>query len=226
MKTERRTNEAGIEVRAEEDGSKVIRGLAAVHYDGTERTEFVINSGRFTFRERIMPGAFDAAITRDDVYAAVNHDPSQLLGRNTSGTLRLSVDPAGLRYEIDAPDTQAGRDAVTSINRGDMTGSSFAFRVRKTEAGEPGERWITEGDTDIREVLNVDLVDVAPVTSPAYKATNGHVSARDAESAILSHNQYRESLDSTDTDDKGEPTDDGKRTAEQLRIKALLAEQE
>jgi HK97 family phage prohead protease len=50
-----------------------------------------------------------------------------VLGRNKSGTLRLSVDGIGLRYEIDPPDTQAARDLIESLRRGDVSGSSFAF---------------------------------------------------------------------------------------------------
>jgi uncharacterized protein len=52
------------------------------------------------FREQIAPGAFTDAIGRDDVRGLFNHDASWLLGRWSAGTLRLSQDARGLRYEI------------------------------------------------------------------------------------------------------------------------------
>lgn len=81
------------------------------------------------FVELIAPGAFDEVLTQD-TRGLFNHDPNYLLGRTTSGTLRLSVDARGLAYEIDTPDTLTIRDLVVApIARGDMSGSSFAMRV-------------------------------------------------------------------------------------------------
>jgi HK97 family phage prohead protease len=116
--------------------------------------------------ERILPGTFDRAI-RDshDVRALANHDKNQLLGRTSSGTCRLSVDEIGLRYEIDLPDTQAGRDVGTSIQRGDLDGSSFSFVPTRVS-------WVEEGRLMIRQVEDVDLYDVGPVTFPAYAGTS------------------------------------------------------
>jgi phage head maturation protease len=58
-----------------------------------------------------------------------------------------------------------GRDVVTSIDRGDLTGSSFAFLIRK-------QTWLEGGNEDIRQVDDVELVDVGPVTYPAYEGTS------------------------------------------------------
>ena len=92
-----------------------------------------------------------------------------MLGRCSAGTLRLSIDDVGLRYEIDPPDTQSGRDCVTSIERGDMTGSSFGFNVTS-------QAWRDESVDDeqysIREITGVELFDVSPVTYPAYEGTS------------------------------------------------------
>ena len=38
-----------------------------------------------------------------------------VLGRTTAGTLRLSEDSRGLKFECDLPDTTAGRDTYESV---------------------------------------------------------------------------------------------------------------
>ncbi|MAK37515.1 MAG: HK97 family phage prohead protease [Flavobacteriaceae bacterium] len=113
------------------------------------------------FQERISPQAFDDVLN-NDVRAFFNHDPNHLLARSKSGTLRLSVDEKGLRYEFDVPDTTSGRDLLVSMERGDVTQSSFAFTVEK-------DSWNVENGTDIRTIEKVKrLYDVSPVSIPAY----------------------------------------------------------
>ncbi len=125
--------------------------------------------------ERIQPGAFTRAIEEaDDVRGLFNHEPSQILGRTKANTMRLSEDPTGLRYEIDIPDTQIGRDVATSIERGDVTGSSFAFSV-----SEGGSQVRKDGTITVREISGVDLFDAGPVTYPAYSASSTGLRAID-----------------------------------------------
>lgn len=158
-----------VEVR-EHDGVKTISGYAAVFYRADDPgTEFELFDG---FIERIAPGAFSDAMGRDDVRALFNHEPNLILGRNKAGTLRLSEDEVGLRYDIDLPDTQTGRDVAESISRGDVTGSSFAFSITDQERR-------TENGVDVREIRGVNLYDVGPVTYPAYESTS--VSSRSGE---------------------------------------------
>lgn len=178
MKTERRFHAGRVPVRLEKrDGGKpVIEGLASVYYDGTDATEYVLweYPGERCV-ERIMPGAFDRALAeKDDVRALANHDPACLLGRTASGTLRLASGKDGLAYEIDPPDTQAARDVMESIRRGDMSGSSFAFVV-----DEQSFSYVRQGDglLYVREVKSVTLFDVGPVTYPAYGGTEAGVRA-------------------------------------------------
>lgn len=117
------------------------------------------------FREEIAPGAFDDVL-EDDVRALFNHDPSFVLGRTRSKTLELSIDGDGLRYDINPPDTQTVRDMVLApLQRGDITGSSFAFRV-----SPDGDEWREDEDgTIIRTIHKFSrLLDVSPVTYPAY----------------------------------------------------------
>lgn len=146
-----------------------IRGYAAVfHREGEAGTEFRMMDD---VAERIAPGAFDRTLKSADVRGAFNHDPSMILGRTTAGTLRLGTDSRGLWYEIDPPDTTAGRDALALIKRGDVTGSSFAFVPKSTtySRSNDGTVVITRND--------VDLIDVGPVTFPAYEGTSTGVRA-------------------------------------------------
>lgn len=166
---------SGIEVRKVADLPATLSGYAAVFYRADDPgTEYGLWAGAV---ERIMPGAFDKAIEGDDVRALFNHDSNYLLGRTTSGTLRLSVDKIGLRYDIDLPDTQVGRDTATSADRGDISGSSFAFAIR-----ESGAEWRRENGIEIRELRELELFDVSPVTFPAYKSTTVAVRSEDVES--------------------------------------------
>jgi len=162
----RELREVRVESR-EEGKAPLISGYGAVFYDGTPNTEYVLWDGMV---ERIMRGAFDGALSRpDDVRGLFNHDPNQLLGRSTAGTMRLAIDDVGLRFEIDTDDTQVGTDTVKKIRRGDLSGCSFSFLTTD-------EEWRMEKldgkETWIREVRGVELFDVGPVTFPAYTATS------------------------------------------------------
>ena len=121
------------------------------------------------FVETIRNGAFGRAIREgQDVRALINHDPGLILGRTASGTLKLSEDSTGLHYEVDAPDTSYARDLAESMRRGDVTQSSFVFRVRQDD-------WQREGRGRLRTLIDVDLLDVSPVTYPAYEDTESGV---------------------------------------------------
>lgn len=151
--------------------ARKIGGIAAVFYDGTPRTEYEMPFAQI--RERIMPGAFDSVIDKDDVRALFNHNADAVLGR-TPATLRLEISTSGLEYEIDPPDTQVGRDLLVTLDRGDITGSSIGFRVDRN-----GETWRDDDENDgwsIREISEfAELRDVSPVTYPAYPATESEV---------------------------------------------------
>lgn len=123
--------------------------------------------------EIIKPGAFDSVL-KDDVRALFNHDSNLILARskNGKGTLKLSIDTIGLRYEFEAPETQVGNDLLVSIKRGDIDQSSFSFSI-----APGGDSWSNEGRNRIRTIMKIKtLHDVSPVTSPGYLETS--VSAR------------------------------------------------
>lgn len=162
MKLERRFISQG-ELRVKGDGNgKKIAGYA------TKFTPSISEDLGF-FREQIDPHAFDECLAANpDVRGLFNHDPNQVLGRTTAGTLRLSTDSVGLMYEIDPPATTLANDLMVSMERGDITQSSFGFIcIEDTwREGVNGEY--------IRTVLKAELFDVSPVTFPAYAdATSG-----------------------------------------------------
>jgi HK97 family phage prohead protease len=157
--------QAELRIEGDDDGKKIV-GYASVFYDGTEGTEYALWED---MKERIMPGTFDDALGNpDDVRGLFNHNPDQILGRTSAGTLKLSVDKRGLFYEIAPGDTTVARDVVESIKRGDVDGSSFAFRVLDEELKKEDGKYV-------REITRVSLFDVGPVTYPAYAAaTSGY----------------------------------------------------
>jgi HK97 family phage prohead protease len=165
-----------VMVEKRSDGRHVIVGYGAVFYNPDDPgTEYEAWKG---IAERVARTAFDRALKdKDDVRGLFNHDPNFVLGRTTAGTMRLSVDKRGLRYEIDVADTQAGRDVVTSIGRGDLDGSSFSFNVDDQGWDESNAK------RPVRVIKSVRLFDVGPVTFPAYEATTTGLRANSREEA-------------------------------------------
>jgi HK97 family phage prohead protease len=150
-----------VELRADSENEKPkVRGYASVFNRESE------NLGGF--HEIIAPGAFDNVLN-DDVRALLNHDPNFILARskNGSGTLSMKVDETGLYYEFDAPDTQAGRDLMESLRRGDIDQSSFSFTVEEDSWQQPDQ---AAGRPLAKRTITkvARLYDVSPVTYPAY----------------------------------------------------------
>ncbi|CAD80103.1 head maturation protease [Streptomyces phage phiBT1] len=151
-----------LEERASDDGRISMRGYA---YRFNE-----LSHDLGGFRERIVPGAGAPSLRQNDVYATFNHDTRALLGRTSSGTLRVGEDREGGWYEIDLPDTTVGRDVAELLKRGDLQGSSFTFRVL-----DGGQRRADDDDPDtglpVREITAMDVVELGPVVNPAYPTT-------------------------------------------------------
>lgn len=176
--------------RAAEKGSGVIRGYGAVFWDASNPgTQYELWANCF---ERIRPNAFDRALSEaQDVRGLFNHDDEWVLGRVSSGTLRLSVDSVGLAYEIDESTTDPHWLSVASmVDRGDVDGSSFSFMP----ASVTWEQQTIDGvTTEIRWINDVDLFDVGPVTFPAYEAAgSGRSGVCDDErrSLMVERNRY------------------------------------
>jgi len=162
-----------VESRSAEDGSEreYIVGYAA---------KFGVNSLDLgDFVERIDPRAFGIVSERRgrkkplETRALWNHDANYPLARYP-GTLSMTVDEVGLRYEFPVPDTTYGRDIASNIRAGIVKGSSFSFTVPSG-----GDSWAIEDGRSVRTITRIDsLLDVGPVTFPAYPDADVTVAQR------------------------------------------------
>lgn len=117
------------------------------------------------FSEVVERSALDGVLERSDVRALLNHDPNHLLGRYPN-TLELEADEKGLRYTVELPNTQTGKDLAVLARRGDIDQSSYAFRV-----SPEGQTW--DEETRTRKIHQfADLLDVSPVVYPAQPLTS------------------------------------------------------
>jgi hypothetical protein len=176
------------------------------------------------FIEVIKPGAFTRTLAAGaDVRALFNHDPNFIIGRTQdggkTGTLRLSEDATGLKFTVDMPDTQVGRDLLVSVERGDISQNSFGFIVkqqtRSMVKGADGENRM------VREITDCDLFDVSPVTYPAYTQTT-----LEARSAFLFPNGMPEELTELMSEQTADDTalaalENVRRIVAQLRTKMI-----
>ncbi len=137
------------------------------------------------FVEIIKPGAFDTILENaPDVLALYNHDENQLLGRTSSGTLRLSSDQIGLRYDIDLPPSRS--DIKDLIQRRDLKGSSFGFKIAPKD-----DKWEKVGDIMQRTIYRFTrLFDVGPVVSPAYLDTTAAMRSLQQQSIAVRSNEW------------------------------------
>ena len=119
------------------------------------------------FIETIRPGAFKRTLQKpDQIRALLEHDTKQVLGRCGSGTLSLSDDGKGLAFELALPDTSYARDLGVLVERGDISGCSFGFRVP-----DGGDKWEMRSGQLTRDLIDVDLMEITITGNPAYLDT-------------------------------------------------------
>lgn len=106
--------------------------------------------------------------------------------------------------EVDLPDTSYANDLAVSVKRGDITGQSFGFHTLE-------DSWETKKkdgeEVNIRTLEKVALIDVGPVTFPAYPQTD--VAVRALEKYKESRNEEEETNEppesaNTDSEQEGE----------------------
>jgi HK97 family phage prohead protease len=153
--TERRYTPGIVEVRAVPDGKRI--GGYAIVFNKLSR-----NLGGFV--ERSVPGVVNQSrsLGWPNVVCRYNHDSNMVLGTTAGGTLGLQTDGTGLDYDVLPPNARA--DIVELVERRDIQFSSYAFRVPSG-----GDEWgVTDQNYPMRTLLDIHLIDVAPVLDPAY----------------------------------------------------------
>jgi len=207
------------------DAGKVERRVMAIEDielrvtddDKPRITGYIAKFGKWSldlggFREKIKVGAFDEAVEKSDVRCLKNHDINLLLGRTSSGTLRLKTNSVGLNFEDDVPDTNTGKDTVTEIRRRDITGCSFSFTT-----AEDDWKYLEDGSVE-RTIIKVgELFDVGPVTYPAYPDTT--VAARSLERVRAEHENTEDNGQESRAEDVPAVAEETEETEESKKIK-------
>lgn len=116
-----------------DDNKRTVSGYAIVFDSYSDNLGFIeiINKSAVT----------DELINNSDVFAKLNHCDDKILARSNrgKGSLKLTLDEIGLRYEFEAPHTQYGEELLEHLRRGEINRSSFAFTVDKND--KEAERW-------------------------------------------------------------------------------------
>ncbi len=162
---ETRTLVEPVEFRSE--GTKLVASGIAMRYGAKSKP---ING---QFREQFAPGSLAKTIREQDIRSHNEHD-GPYLARSGAGSLRLIDSRSELAYEVDPPDTTAGRDAAALLERGDIKGSSIGFR-----ALPKGEAWSVDADgMALRTVTEARLGRVDLTVSPYYDASTSQLALR------------------------------------------------
>jgi len=187
------------EVRAVAD-SRIIEGYGIVFNS--------LSKDLGGFKELILPEAVEGVLEESDIISVLDHNINRgVLARsiNGSGSLQLTKDTKGVKYSFVAPNFDLGNEVLEGIKRGDIRGSSFAFRVN-----ESGQKWTKNGDgTYLRTITKFEKIyDMSPVYTGAYQDTTV---------AVRSFDEFK----AKETEDN-EVRGDNKPTLENTTVKPLI----
>lgn len=159
-----------LEIRS--NGTLSATGKTLTGYAAVFNSEAVLGD----FSEVIRQGAFAKSLaTGSNIRALYQHQGDALLGTTRGGTLQLREDAKGLAFELALPDTSHGKDLAILVGRGDVTGCSFGFRI-----APGGDRWEQRGAALVRELIDVELVEITLTSDPAYQDTTVAMRSRSA----------------------------------------------
>ncbi|WP_081936826.1 HK97 family phage prohead protease [Methylobacterium sp. UNCCL110] len=128
----------------------------------TEKESNFISENGKTFKEIILPKAFDKALKRaNDVMLLFNHKEDRVLGSKQNG-VRMFENDIGLKIEAEIND----ETIVSKVkeNRSFLNGWSFGFISRE-------QKYQTKDDYQQRLISDLDLIEVSllgGMTKPAY----------------------------------------------------------
>lgn len=193
-----------IEAITGDSGMLIIRGTSPVF---NAISEVLIDPEVGPFREVIEPQALDNLFAKGIPDTRGRMDHKTVLGRTKNNTLILRKTDAGIDYEILVnPDDPEAMSAYRKIQRRDVDGASFMFTV-----APGGEKWEMQDGMPLRRVQEIDeLMDVGPVTYPAYPQASANARSKVIELRQQQNEQTEpegEGSESLMTDQKAEQDD-------------------
>lgn len=160
--------------REDENEGSIIEGTPIVFNQDTKMRDW---AGEYL--ERIDPQALDEA-DLTDIRLFVNHDINKIAlarTKNGKGTMSFNVDDEGLHIKavLDTENNNEAKSLYSAVERGDMDGMSFMFRIKDQE-------WQNlDSDCPTRVIKKISIVhEVSVVNFPAYPQTS--IDARDVNS--------------------------------------------
>lgn len=155
------------EIRSNENITAVSESRKVEGYGVVFNSESVDLGG---FTEVILPSAIsEETIRNSDILFLLDHDRRRgVLARSKygAGSLTVTVDERGVKYEFDAPNTALGDEVLEGLRRQDINKCSFAFTVSK-------DSWCKRADGSVlRTIEEIDkLYDLSIVYNPCYEET-------------------------------------------------------
>ncbi|WP_427883827.1 phage major capsid protein [Lacticaseibacillus paracasei] len=163
------------------------------------------------FTEYIDQNALNG-VDLSNVLLLYSHNFSNILARADANTLQTSVQPDGLHFNAQLPDTQLGHDTYTNILNGNIKGMSFGFTI-----APDGDSWSvnSQGNTihTIHKIGQVFELSLTPI--PAYTETSVQVQRDLAQ--FLSSKKEVETMEEKPEEKEEQSVDDQKRSIEQLQ---------
>lgn len=189
---------------------RALEEVRAVDADGKMVIEGVVNNiGEWSkpiggvFREKILPGVFEKAITRalddGDVFFLHQHDNRALpLASVKSNTLELTEDKETnkLRMRATLPNTTFARDVYELVREGVLREFSFGFSKPKSTwgVGKDGlkERILTDFNISEISIVRTGAYNQTEAYARAYEEMEADEQREDKEEADkLKHMEYR-----------------------------------
>ena len=220
LKREINLQVSGLCVREAEDGqkSRTVEGYAVVF--GVRSVNLTPWSSDREVYEIMEPGSITPdLLSRSDVVLTAFHNNQMILGRwrMGKGTLTLELDQRGLKIRCTLAETATADELLAAIERGDITGMSFAFtadeedNVNGVVYEKTSERAASGKVVWLRHVKKVTgLYDVTIAGHPAYEQTT--IEARELndllEEKLRECGGKDDKRDDDPDDDKNDPDDD------------------
>lgn len=160
MKEVRTTNIAADKPKTSSENELILVGTPIVYDQPT-----TIRASFGEYIEIIKRGALDDA-DLSDIRLLYNHDANKIPLARTGKTMTFNLSSAGLEMRAILPDTQEGRSVYTAVERRDLDGMSFGFKVAKG-----GSHY--DAKTNTRTITKIEKVYEFSITPfPAYPQTS------------------------------------------------------